>query len=131
MFASQAKCRGFESHRPLQVSRKKRVALRRSALDPVTVSDAPRRPILKLKLAPKPPVAPEPAAPQAAPSVPSAPKWKCKPCGAVFSLTGLEKPDDEIRCAACNARLGKAEAFTADGEGEPKVRARRLSERPA
>lgn len=81
------------------------------------MSDPPRRPILKLKIAPAAPPAPALASEPAAGA-----RWKCKPCGGVVVITGDEPADQEIRCPACNARLGLADDFHADG----KVRARRL-----
>jgi DNA-directed RNA polymerase subunit RPC12/RpoP len=83
------------------------------------MSDAPRRPILKLKFPPAPPPAPEPTPAEAVGT-----RWKCKPCGAVVVITGQEPAEDEVRCPACNARLGLAGDFQrSDGDG--KVRARR------
>lgn len=82
------------------------------------MTDAPRRPILKLKISPPAPKAAEPVA--VAP--PAGDRWKCKPCGGVVVITGEEPADLEIRCPACNARLGLAGEFHNDG----KVRARRL-----
>lgn len=70
------------------------------------MSDAPRRPVLKLKNPP-----PKPS------------RWKCKPCGAVVELTGREAPDETIRCPACNARLGVVADFRSP---TASVRARRL-----
>lgn len=82
------------------------------------MTEAPRRPILKLKTTPKPPE----AAPVAAPAQ-SAPQWKCKPCGAAFDVSEDLAPGDAVRCASCGARLGKAEDFRS---GSGKVRARRV-----
>lgn len=84
------------------------------------MSDPPRRPILKLKFPP-----PSPAAPETAPAQPGGTRWKCKPCGAVVVITGQEAAEDEVRCPACNARLGLAGDFQR-ADGEAKVRARRL-----
>lgn len=81
------------------------------------MTDTPRRPILKLKIAPPLPKAPEPPPPE-----PAGDRWKCKPCGGIVVITGDEAADQEVRCPACNARLGLAGDFHADG----KVRARRL-----
>ncbi|WGM39795.1 hypothetical protein [Caulobacter sp. NIBR1757] len=84
------------------------------------MSDPPRRPILKLKFPPAAPPRPEPTPVESAGD-----RWKCKPCGGVVVITGQEPADQEVRCPACNARLGLAGDFqTADGGG--KVRARRL-----
>lgn len=87
------------------------------------MTDAPRRPILKLKFPPAAPPAPEPS-PQPAPAEATGERWKCKPCGGVVILTGDEPADQDIRCPACNARLGLAGDFQAGGE--TRVRARRL-----
>ncbi|MDB5472642.1 MAG: hypothetical protein JWR84_4202 [Caulobacter sp.] len=86
------------------------------------MSDPPRRPILKLKFPPASPPAPVPTP---TPAEPAGTRWKCKPCGGVVVITGLEPADEDVRCPACNARLGLAGDFQApDGDG--KVRARRL-----
>lgn len=79
------------------------------------MTDTPRRPILSLKFPPKP---------KAAPVAPV--RWKCKPCGATVTITGAEAPDQDIRCPACNARLGLASSFLADPPLVEKIRARRL-----
>ena len=84
------------------------------------MSDPPRRPILKLKFPPATPPAPPPAPDQDAGT-----RWKCKPCGGVVVITGLEPATDDVRCPACNARLGLAGDFQA-ADGDSKVRARRL-----
>ncbi len=84
------------------------------------MSDPPRRPILKLKFPPASPPA-QPPAPAEEPGS----RWKCKPCGGVVVITGLEPATDDIRCLACNARLGQAADFHAP-DGDSKVRARRL-----
>ena len=86
------------------------------------MTDAPRRPILKLKFPPAAPPAPEPAPPT--PPALVGDRWKCKPCGGIVVITGDEPADQDVRCPACNARLGLAGDFQA--EGEAKVRARRL-----
>ncbi len=80
------------------------------------MTDAPRRPILSLKFPPAPKAAPPPA--------PKEQRWKCKPCGAAVVLTGSEPEDREIRCPACNAKLGLAGQFLSDPPS-PKIRARR------
>ena len=46
--------------------------------------------------------------------------------GATVTLTGTEAPDQDIRCPACNARLGLASSFLADPPLIEKIRARRL-----
>jgi hypothetical protein len=82
------------------------------------MTEAPRRPILKLKTAPKaiePAPVPEPAA--------GLPRWKCKPCGTVLTVAEDLPADEVVRCGSCGARLGKAGEFH---EGAGKVRARRL-----
>lgn len=87
------------------------------------MSDPPRRSILKLK---SPPPSAAPPKPIAAPAVEAAgERWKCKPCGGLVGLTGAEPPDAEVRCPACNARLGLAGDFHSEA-GSGKVRARRL-----
>jgi DNA-directed RNA polymerase subunit RPC12/RpoP len=100
------------------------------------MSDAPRRPILKLKYAPpaklaaepkpaprlgsprfvKPARAPAPALPQHA--------WKCRPCGTGFTPAPDLEDDDSVRCPACNARLGRAADFRSDPPNLDKLRAR-------
>ena len=93
---------------------------------PPTMSDEPkRRPILSLKNPPKvlPPV---PAAkPAAAAPPPPAPQhdWKCKPCGAGFSIEATLGDEAVIRCPSCNAKLGTAGDFRTDPL-PTKVRAR-------
>lgn len=81
-----------------------------------TMSDEPkRRPILSLKNPPKV-VAPElfKPAPAAAPPPPPAYDWKCKPCGAGFSVDAFLTDEVVIRCSACNAKLGTVAEFRAD-----------------
>lgn len=73
-----------------------------------------RRPILRLKSPPPPKPAP-----------PSASKWKCKPCGALVSLTGLEPLEDVVRCPSCNAKLGTVADFRSDPPELSRLRARR------
>ena len=85
------------------------------------MSDPPRRPILKLKFPPAAAPAPAPAPLSELVGV----RWKCKPCGALVTVTGQEPPDADVRCPACNARLGLAGDFQTP-EGAAKVRARRL-----
>jgi DNA-directed RNA polymerase subunit RPC12/RpoP len=80
------------------------------------MTDAPRRPILSLKFPPAP-KAPPPAAAKET-------RWKCKPCGAAVVLTGAEPEDQEVRCPACNAKLGLVAQFLSDPPS-PKIRARR------
>jgi DNA-directed RNA polymerase subunit RPC12/RpoP len=72
-----------------------------------------RRPILKLK---------NPPPPKPAPAVAS--KWKCKPCGALVTVTGEEAADDVVRCPACNAKLGVAGDFSSDPPELSRLRAR-------
>jgi DNA-directed RNA polymerase subunit RPC12/RpoP len=76
-----------------------------------------QRPILRLKRDPAPPAA------VAAPAPEPAPRWKCKPCGALIDLLADIPGDEAVRCAKCGARLGLARDFSAEGGG--KVRARR------
>ncbi len=80
------------------------------------MTDTPRRPILSLKFSPAP------KAPLPTPAKES--RWKCKPCGAAVVLTGSEPEDQEVRCPACNAKLGLAGQFLSDPPS-PKIRARR------
>lgn len=82
------------------------------------MTDTPRRPILSLKFPPAPKAPPKPAA---APV-----RWKCKPCGATVTVIGTEPPEQDIRCPACNARLGLASSFLSDPPLIEKIRARRL-----
>lgn len=110
------------------------------------MSDAPRRPILKLKIDPPPRPAPEPAPPKPAAKLPAwakpagfAPRrvpsrppprpapehaWKCKPCGAAFTPARELGDEDPVRCPSCNARLGRAGDFRADPPRVEKLRAR-------
>lgn len=74
-----------------------------------------KRPILTLK---NPPPLPKPE------PVPS--RWKCKPCGALVTLTGAEADDAVVRCPKCNARLGLAGHFQAEPAELSRVRARRV-----
>lgn len=88
------------------------------------MSDEPkRRPVLSLKNPPKVTL-PEGLRPRE-PVPPPAPQhdWKCKPCGAGFSIEASLAPEVVIRCPACNAKLGAVGDFRT----EPlptKVRAR-------
>ena len=50
-------------------------------------------------------------------------RWKCKPCGVVFDVAAELADDDAVRCAACNAKLGRAAQFRADPP-DTRVRAR-------
>ena len=84
------------------------------------MSDRPARPILRLKN--PPPAAP----PEPAQHSPTTPQWKCKPCGAAFAVDPALDDADPVRCPACNARLGRAAQFRAEGAGEG-VRARRVA----
>lgn len=77
------------------------------------MTDTPRRPILSLK---------NPPAPKAPP--PRESRWKCKPCGATVIVKGTEAADEDIRCPACNARLGLASSFLSDPPLIEKIRAR-------
>ncbi|MDP3854691.1 hypothetical protein [Phenylobacterium sp.] len=70
-----------------------------------------RRPILKLKNPPKVVI---PGARPAPPPPPVQHDWKCKPCGAGLSVAADLADDAEIRCPACNAKLGTAGDFRAD-----------------
>jgi len=76
------------------------------------MSDRPRRPILTLK-------------PRAAPPPSLGSRWKCKPCGALVEVSGLEAPTDEIRCPTCNAKLGLGADFQASPPPR-RIRARRV-----
>jgi DNA-directed RNA polymerase subunit RPC12/RpoP len=77
------------------------------------------RPILRLKNPPK-----------LAPLAPTAPSWKCKPCGEPFAPTEAADADGDVRCPRCNARVGKLEDFTARPPRLAKLRARPMV-RPA
>lgn len=70
----------------------------------------PRRPILRLKAAPK--------------SAPTVSRWRCKPCGAAVEIASDLPADAVIRCPACNARLGMASQFLSDPPQLQRVRAR-------
>ena len=93
------------------------------------MSDEPkRRPILSLKNPPKvvlpegpkkkPARAPAPPAP-----APVQHDWKCKPCGAGFSIEASLADDVVIRCPSCHAKLGTVADFRADPP-PTKLRAR-------
>jgi DNA-directed RNA polymerase subunit RPC12/RpoP len=87
------------------------------------MDDKPRRPILTLKGASKPPEAPTPAAPSA--PVEAKPQlWKCKPCGKTFEVPAELGDEEAMRCPACNARLGLAKEFRVADPEQAKVRAR-------
>lgn len=93
------------------------------------MSDEPkRRPILSLKNPPKVvlPEGPKPR-PKRAPAPPPPPPvqhdWKCKPCGAGFSVEAILADDVVIRCPSCNAKLGLVGDFRADPP-PAKLRAR-------
>mgnify|MGYP001029744657 CR=1 FL=1 len=89
------------------------------------MSDEPkRRPILSLKNPPKV-IPPVPAAKLKAPQAPPPPQhdWKCKPCGAGFSIDAALGDEEVIRCPSCNAKLGTAGDFRTDPLPN-KVRAR-------
>ena len=91
------------------------------------MSDEPkRRPILSLKNPPKvvPPAAAKAPAPAAA-SPPPQHDWKCKPCGAGFSIEAELEDVVVIRCPSCNAKLGTVGDFRTDPL-PTKVRARPL-----
>lgn len=86
------------------------------------MSDEPkRRPILSLKNPPKLP----PRGPVAPAAPPPAPRhdWKCKPCGAGFSLEAEWTDEVVVRCPSCNAKLGTVADFRAEPT-PAKVRAR-------
>ena len=72
-----------------------------------------RRPILRLK-----------NPPAAKPVVAAPSRWKCKPCGALVTVTGEEPADDIVRCPACNAKLGVAGDFSSDPPELSRLRAR-------
>jgi DNA-directed RNA polymerase subunit RPC12/RpoP len=74
--------------------------------DPMTA-----RPILHLKTLPASMRPPAPVV-----------RWKCKPCGTPFEVSGELGDDQAVRCPSCNARLGRADQFRA---GDAAVRARR------
>jgi DNA-directed RNA polymerase subunit RPC12/RpoP len=93
------------------------------------MSDEPkRRPILSLKNPPKV-VLPEgpKKKPARAPAPPAPPPvqhdWKCKPCGAGFSIEASLADEVVIRCPSCNAKLGLVSDFRADPP-PAKLRAR-------
>lgn len=90
------------------------------------MSDEPkRRPILSLKNPPKVvlPEGPKKAAPPPAPPPPVQHDWKCKPCGAGFSIEASLADEVVIRCPSCNAKLGAVGDFRADPP-PAKLRAR-------
>ena len=83
--------------------------------------DRPKRPILSLK----------PGARASLPDFPKPPPtlWKCKPCGTTVEVAYNATGD--VRCTACNARLGKAEDFLAKPPNIDKLRARPAPKKPA
>jgi rubrerythrin len=79
------------------------------------MTERPRRPILHLK------------AGTVAPAKTAAPgKWRCKPCGAVVEPGPELDDDDEVRCGACGAVLGRAGQFRSDPPQLQRIRARRV-----
>jgi DNA-directed RNA polymerase subunit RPC12/RpoP len=92
------------------------------------MSDEPkRRPILSLKNPPKV-VLPEGLRSPAPAPVPVQHDWKCKPCGAGFSVDAALADEVVIRCPSCNAKLGLAGDFRADPP-PAKLRARPAAKR--
>lgn len=105
------------------------------------MSDTPKRPILRLKVAVQPPTPdfavkrepkpasrfkPRPPPPPAAPEPPPLPegdRWRCKPCGGLVVITAEMTDEDVVRCGSCNARLGLVADFRADPP-PAKLRAR-------
>ena len=85
------------------------------------MSDSPRRPILKLKFPPAAAPAPRPASAPAPPPEQVGVRWKCKPYGALVTVTGQESPDADVRCPTCNARLGQAGDFQKPEGAAPVV----------
>ena len=80
------------------------------------MSDAPRRPILKLKFdvpLPRPHPVPPPQ------------QWKCKPCGTAF-VPAEAAAEGTVRCPKCNARLGLLADFLSETPPE-KLRARPMN----
>lgn len=91
------------------------------------MDDKPRRPILSLRGATKPPTAADSPTAAAPPSPPEAAKpqlWKCKPCGKTFEVPAELADEEAMRCPACNARLGLAKEFRVEDPALAKVRAR-------
>lgn len=93
------------------------------------MTEAPRRPILRLKTAVTVPIpgAPKPsAAADDAPASGGSFTWKCKPCGKGFNPPAEGPDDEQVRCPACNARLGAAGDFRSDPPRSQRVRARQV-----
>ena len=61
--------------------------------------------------------------PEPPPAPPPTGDWKCKPCGAGFSIEASLADDVVIRCPSCNAKLGTVADFRADPP-PTKLRAR-------
>jgi DNA-directed RNA polymerase subunit RPC12/RpoP len=71
------------------------------------------RPILRLKNPPKlPPIERPPSS------------WKCKPCGTLFTTPEAGDAKGDVRCPACNAKLGPHADFAAYPPRDEKLRAR-------
>ncbi|OXE35686.1 MAG: hypothetical protein CGW95_12365 [Phenylobacterium zucineum] len=66
-----------------------------------------------------------PKPPKPAPLPPQVFHWKCKPCGQGFDLPSDAPFDQEVRCPACNARVGKVGDFALDPPPN-RLRARRV-----
>jgi hypothetical protein len=71
------------------------------------------RPILRLRMTP-------PQAQKTAADV----RWKCKPCGTSLQIDPNLAGDEDVRCPARRARLGRAEQFRSNPGGASGVRAR-------
>lgn len=85
------------------------------------MTEEPRaRPILRLKFPP----AAKPAEPAPVAAQPPKPTWRCKPCGAEVILPVSAEEGDIVRCAGCNANLGKAVHFLSDPPETSRLRAR-------
>jgi hypothetical protein len=82
------------------------------------MSERPSRPILHLKGA-------RVITPTAAPA-PAVAGWRCKPCGATANIEARLEDDDEVRCPACGALLGRAGQFRSDPPQLQRIRARRV-----
>jgi uncharacterized paraquat-inducible protein A len=77
------------------------------------MTEPTRRPILHLKT-------PPPGSKTPSPTV----GWRCKPCGAPVEVAAALDGQDEVRCPACNALLGRADQFRSDPPQLQRIRAR-------